>query len=59
MIGILIGYGLVQLLTFGEEDIFVAIGAILGTLIGIGYIKWRDKQESYYKFLPHIVRKEV
>lgn len=59
VIGILIGYGLAQLLTFGEEDIFVAIGAILGTLIGIGYIKWRDKQESYHKFLPHIVKKEV
>ena len=59
IIGILIGYGLAQVVSSGGEDIFVAAGAIIGTCIGIGYIKWRDKQKTYNKFLPHIVRKEA
>lgn len=58
IMGILIGYGLAQVLAFGGEDIWASIGAIVGTLIGVGYIKWRDKKKAYNRFLPHIVGKE-
>ena len=59
VIGLLIGYGLAQVLTFGGEDIWVAIGGVIGLLIGGGYIKWKDQKKSYHKFQPHIIRKEV
>lgn len=58
ILGILLGYSLAQIVTFGGEDIWVAIGAVIGTLIGVGYIKWADRKEKYKEYLPHIVRKE-
>lgn len=59
IMGTALGYGLAQVITFGEEDLWVAIGAVIGTLIGVGYIKWADKKEKYEEYLPHIIRKEV
>lgn len=59
VLGTILGYGLAQVTAFGGEDIWVAIGAILGILIGIGYIRWRDQQEKYKHYLPHIIRIEV
>lgn len=59
VMGIALGYGVARLVNFGGEDIWVATGAIIGILIGIGYIKWKDKQKKYQDYLPHIVRKEV
>lgn len=59
IVGIAAGVILSKILTIGEEDLWIVVGAVLGTLIGIGYIKWRDKRKTYNKFLPHIVGKEV
>lgn len=58
IVGIGIGIFLAKVLTVGAEDLWIVVGAVLGTLIGIGYIKWRDKKKAYSKFLPHIVGKE-
>ena len=59
VLGTLLGYSLAQIINFGGEDIWVAIGAVIGTLIGVGYIKWADRKEKYKEYLPHIVRKEI
>lgn len=58
ILGTIAGYGLAHIVTFGGEDIWVAIGAVIGTLIGVGYIRWADRQEKYEEYLPRIVRKE-
>ena len=58
ILGIGIGIFLAKVLTVGAEDLWIVVGAVLGTLIGVGYIKWRDKKKAYSKFLPHIVGKE-
>lgn len=62
LIGLLLGLGvgmvLSKILLTAYEDLLVAICIIIGTGLGVLYIKLKDKKATYTKFLPHIVGKK-
>ena len=57
IIGLIIGIGLSKVITIISQDLTIAAWIIIGTSIGIYYIKYQDKQRAYDKFLPHIISK--
>lgn len=56
--GLVVGLGLSKVLELRYEDLMIALCIIIGTAIGIGYIKMQDKKKAYHKFLPHIIGKK-
>jgi len=56
--GMVIGIGLSHVVqpVFGE--ILIAGCMLLGTALGLFYIKKKDKKKAYQKFLPHIIGKK-
>lgn len=57
LVGLGVGIGLSKILSVSYEDLIVALGMIIGTGLGILYIKVKDKKQTYTKFFPHIVSK--
>ena len=58
LVGMIAGIALSKVIQSTHEDIIVALGMIIGTAIGVLYIKRKDKQKAYQQFLPHIVGKK-
>ena len=57
LVGLGVGIGLSKILSVSYEDLIVALCIIIGTGLGILYIKSKDKKQTYTKFFPHIVSK--
>lgn len=57
VIGFLVGYLLQTYIMPQVGEIFIAITALLGMGIMLGYIYIRDKKNAYKKYLPKIVAK--
>ena len=58
LLGLGIGIALSKVLTTTYEDLLVAVCMIIGTGLGVLYIKLKDKKATYKKFLPQIVSKQ-
>lgn len=57
IIGLILGIGLSYFVNASYKDVVIAVVTLLGTALGVGYIKMRDHKNAYRKFLPHIVGK--
>lgn len=57
LLGLGISVGLSQIQSIPYEDLLSALCIMIGTGLGVLYIKLKDKKASYTKFLPHIESK--
>lgn len=57
LLGLGVGVGLSKILSVAYEDLLVALCIIVGTALGVFYIKLKDKKATYTKFFPHVVGK--
>ena len=58
VVGLIIGIGITKIMIVPLEDLVMAACMLIGTGLGIIYIKVKDKKKSYHKFLPHVVEKK-
>lgn len=53
--GLGISLGLTKVLELEAVDLWVSLGAIIGTILGILLIKYKDNKKCYHHYLPHII----
>lgn len=58
LIGLAVGSALAQCVSSYYRDLVVAMCIILGTGMGIFYIKTKEKKKAYQKFLPKVTGKK-
>lgn len=58
IMGLLVGVLLTKEISFSHEDLVITLTTMVGTALGVGYIRIKDKKKAYHKFLPYIIGKE-
>lgn len=58
LMGLLVGILFTKGMTSSYEDLVITLTTIIGTALGVGYIRFKDKKEAYHKFLPYVIGKE-
>lgn len=55
--GLIISLVFTKLFHLKIVDLWVTLGMILGMMIGVFYIRCREKKRVYQKYLPHVIAK--
>lgn len=57
VLGLGLGWFMTKQLNLANGDLLTVSLALLGALIMLGIIYWRDKNNAYHKYLPKIISK--
>ena len=57
MVGLFVGYG-AGIGLGRNEEVFGMIGAVIGVVLGFGFIKWKEKKQAFKQYLPKVVSKK-